>query len=92
MPEISSAIQGARPHSKPPFLTTELTCKGAQVALGVEVAWDVGEEVGPDVDEDTFEDTTVTDDAGRVEDTAVEDLPGEDAEDAEVADGNGLGV
>ena len=58
----------------------------------MEVAWDVGEEAGPDVEEDTFEDTTVTDDAGKVEDTAVEDLLAEDLEDAEVADGNGLGV
>lgn len=48
----STAIQGARPHSKPPFRTTLFDGVGAQVALGVAVVCGTDEEVACDVREE----------------------------------------
>lgn len=48
----STGIQGARPHSKPPFRTTLFDGVEAQVALGVAVVCGTDEEVATDVRED----------------------------------------
>lgn len=48
----STAVQGARPHSKPPFRTTLFDGVGAQVALGVAVVCGTDDEVATDVRED----------------------------------------
>ena len=89
----TAATQGARPHSKPPFLTTLLDGLGAaQVALEVGAAEvddardDVGRDVNvvpgavEDVADEAWEDTTVTEDEGRAEDVDERDLADEDAE------------
>ena len=49
---ISAAIQGGRPHSKPPLTTTLLDGVAAQVGLAVGVVWMADEEVAGDVFEE----------------------------------------